>query len=141
MNWFRQFIARPWLAIIALNIHTVLGKPYFKMIIFRTGRGDTAIDAHFNIHFIYELDNAYAMAGSEYYDSNFEDQAKVAIYMYDTIGNIAEKYMPLEELVLDEDDIAADVPPMAFRGGEEVRQVVDLADREQQTSPLDVKMG
>jgi hypothetical protein len=72
---------------------------------------------------------------------NLEDQAKVAIYAYDTIGNIADKYMPLEELIYDESDIAADVPAMGSRGGEEVRQVVDLADRPQSTSPLDVKMG
>jgi hypothetical protein len=124
-----------------MNLYTMLGKPYYKLYMFRTDRGDTAIDAHFNIHFIYELDNIYAQAGSDYYDVNLEDQAKVAIYAYDTIGNIADKYMPLEELIYDESDIAADVPAMGSRGGEEVRQVVDLADRPQSTSPLDVKMG
>ncbi len=141
MNWFRQFIARPWFTIIMMNFYTILGKPYYKVYMFRTARGDTAIDAHFNIHFIYELDNIYAQAGSDYYDVNLEDEAKVAIYTYDTIGNVAEKYMPIEELVYDEADIAADVPAMGFRGGEEVRQVVDLADRGKSTSPLDVKMG
>ena len=50
-TWFKQFIARPWASIIALKYHTLFGKPYFKMIIFRIRRGDCAIDAHFNIHF------------------------------------------------------------------------------------------
>ena len=122
----------------------MLGKPYFKVIMFQTDKvGNVAIDAHYNIHFIYALDAAYAKAGSDYYDPSLEQQEKVAIYMYDTTGNIAEKYMPPEELILGEDDIAADVPGMAFRGGEEVRQVIDLADHpnNKNGSPLDVKMG
>lgn len=142
MNWFRKFITRPWLTIMMMAIYTMLGKPYFKVFIFQTDKtGNVAIDAHYNIHFIYELDGVYAMAESDYYDKNLEQQAKVSIYLYDTLGNIAENYMPPEELILGEDDIGADVPAMAFRGGEEVRQVVDLADRSAPTSSLDVKMG
>jgi hypothetical protein len=125
-----------------LNVYTMLGKPYFKVFIFQTDRvGNVAIDAHYNIHFIYELDGVYAMAKSDYYDRNLEQQAKVSIYLYDTLGNIAENYMPPEELMFDENDIGADVPAMGFRGGDEVRQVVDLADRSSSNSPLDVKMG
>lgn len=144
MNWFRRFIARPWFTIIALNLYTLLGKPYFKVFIFQTDAvGNVGIDAHYNIHFIYELDAAYAKAGSDYYDASLAQQEKVAIYLYDTTGNIAEKYMPPEELILGEDDIGADIPGMAFRGGEEVRQVVDLAEHpgNKRASSLDVKMG
>jgi len=142
MIWLKRFITRPWITIAMLTIYTMLGKSYFKVFIFQTDKvGNVAIDTHYNIHFIYELDNVYAMAESDYYDKNLEQQAKVAIYLYDTLGNIAEQYMPAEELMLGEDDIGADVPPLAFRGGEEVRQVVDLADRSGPTSPLDVKMG
>ncbi len=145
MNWLKQFLARPWASIIALKYYTLFGMPYYKMIIFRIGRGECGVDAHFNIHFIYELDNAYAQADSDYYDANLEDEAKVAIYMYDTVGNIAEKYMPLEELVVDGNDIDTDVPPMAFRdGGESATTVVDLANRSGNTksgSSLDVEMG
>jgi len=147
MNWFRQFIARPWFTIVSMHIHTLFGKPYFKVLIFQTDRvGNVAIDTYHNVHFMYSLDAIYKQAGSDYYDSSIEEQGKIAIYLYDTIGNIAENYMPLEELVVDEDDIAADVPAMGFRGGEEVRQVVDLADNPQANpqanqNPLDVKMG
>jgi hypothetical protein len=142
MNWLKRFIARPWMTIVMMTIYTMLGKPYFKVFIFQTDKvGNVAIDSHYNIHFIYELDSVYALAESDYYDKNLEQQAKVAIYLYDTLGNIAEQYMPAEELILGDDDIGADVPALAFRGGEEVKQVVDLADRSGPRSPLDVKMG
>ncbi|GAF83345.1 unnamed protein product [marine sediment metagenome] len=141
MNWFKRFIARPWLTICMMGLYTMFGKPYFKVFIFQIERGNVAIDAHYNVHFIYELDSVYAQAESDYYDPNLEQQAKVAIYLYDTLGNIAENYMPAQEIVFEEEDIGADVPPLAFRGGEEVRQVVDLADRNGPVSPLDVKMG
>jgi len=147
MNWFRQFIARPWFTIISMAVHTVMGKPYFKVFIFQTDKvGNVAIDAHYNVHFVYSLDAIYAQAGSDYYDPTLDEQGKVAIYLYDTVGNIAENYMPPEQLIVDEDDIAADVPVMGFRGGEEVRTIVDLAEHPnspaaRRTSPLDVKMG
>ena len=146
-TWFKQFIARPWLTIMSLHLHTLFGQPYFKVLIFQTDRvGNVAIDTHYNYHFLYSLDGIYKQAGSDYYDPSMEEQGKIAIYLYDTIGNIAENYMPLEELVVDENDIGADVPAMGFRGGEEVRQVVDLADNPQANpqpnpNPLDVKMG
>lgn len=142
MMWFKRFIARPWWTMLAMAIYTMLGKPYFKVFIFQTDKvGNVAIDTHFNVHFIYQLDRTYRAAGAEHYDENLEDQAKVAIYLYDTIGNIAENYMPPEEVVIGEEDIGADVPPMAFRGGEEVRQVVDLADQPGTGSRLDIEMG
>jgi hypothetical protein len=147
MNWFKHILSRPWLTMVSKHLHTIMGKPYFKVIVFQTGKvGTVAIDAHYNIHFIYALDAVYAQAGSDYYDPSLEDQGKVAIYLYDTTGNIAENYMPPEQLIVDEDDIAADVPVMGFRGGEEVRTVVDLAEHPNspaasRTSPLDVKMG
>ncbi len=146
-TWFKQFIARPWFTILSLHLHTLFGQPYFKVLIFQTDKvGNVAIDTHYNYHFLYSLDAIYKQAGSDYYDQSLEEQGKIAIYLYDTIGNIAENYMPLEELIVDEDDIAADVPAMGFRGGEEVRQVVDLADNPQANpqankNPLDVKMG
>jgi len=144
MNWLKSIIARPWLTILSLNLHTMFGKPYFKVIMFHNKEiGQVAIDAHYNVHFLYQLDAAYARAGSDYYEPGLEEQAKIAIYMYDTAGGIAENYMPPEELILGDDDIAPDVPGMAFRGGEEVRQVVDLADHpgNNPKSSLDVKMG
>ena len=123
------------------GIYTALGKPYFKVIMWRTAEGQMAIDAHHNIHFIYELDRIYKAAQSDYYDDSLDDQAKLAIYLYDTLGNIAEQYMPVEQLVSELEDIGADVPALAFRGGEEVRQVVDLADQPAQGGRLDIQMG
>ena len=106
MNWLKQFISRPWLTILALQAHTLFGKPYFKVLIFQTDTvGNVGIDAHYNLHFIYELDAAYAQAGSDYYDPSIDKQGKIAIYLYDTTGNIAEKYMPPEQLLVAEDDI------------------------------------
>ena len=141
MSWFRRFLARPWWTMLKLTLYTMMGKPYFKTFIWRTEGGQSAIDAHHNVHFIYELDRMYAAAGSDYYNQNMDDQAKVAIYLYDTLGNIAENYMPPEQVVVGEDDIGADVPPLAFRGGEEVRQVVDLAEQPNAGNRLDVEMG
>lgn len=147
MTWFKQFIARPWFTIMSLHIHTLFGQPYFKVLIFQTDRpGNVAIDTHYNYHFLYSLDAIYKQAGSDYYDPSMEEQGKIAIYLYDTVGNIAENYMPPEELEVDENDIGADVPAMFNMGGEEVRQVVDLAKNPQANpeanrNPLDVKMG
>lgn len=125
----------------------MLGKPYFKVLIFQTDKvGNVAIDTYYNVHFLYALDAIYKQAGSDYYDASIEEQGKIAIYLYDTIGNIAENYMPAEQLIVDEEDIGADVPAMFNMGGEEVRQVVDLAENPQANpeanrNPLDVKMG
>lgn len=142
MKWFRRFIARPWWTLLKLHASTLLGKPYFKVFVFQTDEiGNVGIDAHYNIHFIYDLDRAYRAANSDHYDENLDDQAKVAIYLYDTFGNIAENYMPMEQVTLGEDDIGADVPAMAWRGGESVTQTVDLNPNSPSGSRLDVEMG
>ena len=143
MHWFRQFIARPWWTLCKLHMSTILGKSYFKVFIFQTDRvGNVGIDAHFNIHFIYELDNAYERVGATHFDKNLDDNAKVAIYLSDNLGQIAEQYLPVDSEVQDliDESLGGDVPPMKLQGGKEVRQVVDLADREQ-NSTLDIEMG
>ena len=140
MLWFRRFVARPWWTIVKLHLSTFMGRPYFKVFIFQTDKiGNVGIDAHYNIHFLYALDAAYEEAGSDIYSRGMDEQAKVSIYLYDTIGSIAENYMPAPEIDLGEDDIGADIPAMGFRGGEEVRQVVDLANTND--SHLDIQMG
>ena len=130
MRAIKAFLTRPWLTILSLHIHTLFGKPYFKVFFVRAdGNGGVGVDAHHNIHFIYELDNYYARAGAEHYDRNMEEQAKVSIYLYDTMTNLAEHYLPLDQEVQDViDEMNEDAPPLAFRGGEEIRQVVDLAN-------------
>lgn len=142
MNWFRRFIARPWWTLLKLQIFTMLGKPYFKVFVFQTDKvGNVGIDAHYNVHFIYELDRIYKAADSDYYSPELDQQAKVSIYLYDTFGNIAENYIPVEQVTIGEDDIGANVPAMGWRGGEEVKQTVDLANRPAGSSKLDVEMG
>jgi len=143
MYWFRRFVARPWWTIIKLHAFTMLGKPYFKVFIFQTDRvGNVGIDAHFNIHFIYELDNAYELAKATHFNKHLDDNAKVAIYLSDNLGQIAEQYLPVDSEVQDliNESLTGDVPPMTLQGGEEVRQVVDLADRGKD-STLDIEMG
>ncbi len=143
MHWFRRVIARPWWTLCKLHMSTMLGKSYFKVFIFQTDRvGNVGIDAHFNIHFIYELDNAYERVGATHFDRNLDDNAKVAIYLSDNLGQIAEAYLPVDSEIQDliDESLDGDIPPMTLQGGEEVRQVVDLADRGK-SSTLDIEMG
>ena len=143
MYWFRRVIARPWWTLVKLHVSNMLGKPYFKVFIFQTDRvGNVGIDAHYNIHFIYELDNAYERAGATHYNKHLDDNAKVAVYLSDNLGQIADNYLPVDQEVqeLIDESLAGGVPPMKLQGGEEVRQVVDLADRKE-NSTLDIEMG
>jgi hypothetical protein len=142
MLWLKRFVTRPWWTMLKLQLFTVFGKPYFKVFVYRTEPGHVAIDAHHNVHFLYELDRLYRAAGSDYYTDDLDEQAKISIYLYDSFGNIAENYIPVDQVGMGDDDIGADVPPMAWRGGEEVKQTVDLANRMSgSSSTLGVKMG
>ena len=143
MHWFRRVVARPWWTLLKLHVSTMFGKPYFKAFIFQTDQvGNVGIDAHYNIHFIYDLDNAYELVGAAQYNKHLDNNAKVAIYLADNLGQIADKYLPVDSEVQDliDESLTGDIPPMTLQGGEEVRQVVDLADR-QRDSKLDIEMG
>ena len=144
--WLKTTIARPWWTMLKKNLATLFGRPYFKVFIFEAGGiGKVGIDAHYNIHFLYRLDAAYEAAGSDIYERSMDEQAKISIYLYDTLGGIAENYAPMPDISsITGDDIGADVPPLAFRGGEEVRQVVDLAQpqtQDERPTNLDIQMG
>ncbi len=109
--------------------HNVIGRPYMRTIFTGTKDGAMSIDAQFNNLFIYELDRQYADMQSEMFNLKADDNEKIAVYLYDVLGGIADNYLPPEKPYNMVDDIAADVPPMGFRnGGDEVRQVVDLSD-------------
>jgi hypothetical protein len=141
INWIRTTLARPWWTIFKMNIATFRGKPYFKVFIFQTDKiGNVGIDAHYNIHFLYQLDSAYEIAGSDVYNRGLDEQAKISIYLYDTIGGIAENYIPPPETEYVDDDIGADVPAMAYRGGEEVKQVIDLG-KPKRADEFDIQRG
>lgn len=121
---------------IATHINTALGRPYFRMIISRSKeQGEANIDAAFNSLFIYELERVYKAKGDGgILDPMAPDNEKVAIYVYDIIGNVAENYLPAEPMM--GEDIGADIPMMGMNGGEEVKQVVDLGKRNT-NSPVD----
>lgn len=112
---------------IYTHISTALGRPYFRMIISRAAdSGGAGIEAEYNSLFIYEIERVYrSKPGGEIISLDAPDNEKIMIYVYDIIGNIAEPYLPAEQPMVGE-DIGADVPVMGFRGGEEVKQVIDL---------------
>lgn len=115
--------------LILKHLFTALGKPYFRTVISRgKEQGTTNVDAQFNSLFIYEIERIYRVEGGDLMTPTAPDNEKVAIYLYDTISNIAEPYIPPPTNALEELDDS--VPPMGFRGGEEVKQVVDLGKQQ-----------
>lgn len=123
----RAVYQKPWLTILIKNLYTFVGKPYFKVSVFHHKEiGLVGVDAQYNIHFLYLLDSAYDAAGVEYYNRGLSEEAKVAIYLYDTMGSIADNYMPMPsglQEIMDDDDI----PPMRMQDeADTIRQVVDL---------------
>lgn len=102
-----------------------------------------SIDAQFNSLFIYELDRQYLEMASDMYNPMSDDNEKIAVYLYDVLSGIAEDYLPPEKPYMVE-DIAADVQPMGYRGGETVKQVVDLSDVASKTisnNGIDIERG
>ena len=121
---------------IAKHIFTALGRPYFRVTIGRGKEtGEATVDAQFNSLFIYELERVYKAKGdATVLDPMAPENEKVAIYMYDVIGNIAENYLPPEGMP---EDIGDDVPMLGYRGGEEVKQIVDLG-KEAKKANIDI---
>ena len=115
-------------ALLLKWFHNVLGRPYMRTIFTGTKDGAMSIDAQFNNLFIYELDRQYGDMQSEMFNLKADDNEKIAVYLYDVLGGIADNYLPPEKPYNMVDDIAADVPAMPYHGGDEVRQVVDLSD-------------
>lgn len=105
-------------------IYTALGKPYFKITFkyFHAGPGGVYVDAEFNNFFIYELERLYKQKGEEKTLEPLDDDEKVTVYLYDLAYDLAEDNLPEESV----EDIGADIPMLGFRGGEEVKQVIDL---------------
>lgn len=137
----KTLLRTPWFNVISKVWHTILGKPYFKVTMVDIGNGQIGIDAQYNIHFIYQLDNLYSRTGSTIYQRDLEEQHKITIYLYDSINQIADEYGIRDEPTIEDEDFEG--IPMAVRGGEEVKQVVDIAsmDRAGNNSRLDIEMG
>lgn len=108
----------------------VLNKPYFYLEMTQKLDGEITIDPIYNYLFIKQIDEFYSKSVADY-NPNMPDEGKVALFISDFMNNIADEYLP--ELTPEaqlEDDIL-NIPPLASRGGTEVRQVVDLG----QTKP------
>jgi hypothetical protein len=131
-------------AFIVKAFNNILGRPYMRTVFTGARDGSMSIDAQFNNLFIYELDHQYQQMGSEVYNPMADDNEKIAIYLYDVLSGIADDFLPPEKPYNMVDDIAADVPPMGYRGGDEVRQVVDLSDVSAKTvsnNGIDIEKG
>lgn len=137
----KTLLRTPWLSVISKLWYTLLGKPYFKVTMVDIGSGQTGIDAQYNIHFIYQLDNLYSRTGSTIYQRDLKEQHKITIYLYDSINQIADEYGIRDEPEIEHETMEG--IPMAVGGGEEVKQVVDIAtmDRSGNNSRLDIEMG
>lgn len=136
----RAFIfQKPWFTIMMKNLYTFIGKPYFKVSVFHHKEiGQVGVDAQYNVHFLYRLDSAYESAGVEYYNRGLSEEAKIAIYLYDTMGSIAENYMPLPSELR---DISDEAEPMPLRDSNEpIKQVVDLS-RNNDKGGFDIAKG
>lgn len=109
---------------IMKTIYTALGRPYFKMTFkyFHAGPGGVYIDAHYNNFFIYELERLYHKKGDDKVMDPLSDDEKILVYVYDLVADQAEELLPQEDI----DDIGDNIPMLGFRGGQEVKQVVDL---------------
>jgi len=140
----KGFLARPWLSIFMKTVYTLLGKPYFKTMIFHAGEvPNVGVDAIYNIHFIYQLDNAYSAAGANHYDRDAPDNEKVAIYLFDSITNLAEPYIPIHRLVDGIDEETEGLPAINMGEGDHATTRVDLSDVGQLNdgARLDVRVG
>ncbi len=130
-------------AIIMKLGHNIIGRPYLRAVFVGTTDGSMSIDAQFNNLFIYELDRQYSEMQSDIFDTKADDNEKIAIYLYDVLSGIADNYLPPEKPYM-VGDIAADVQPMGYRGGETVKQVVDLSDVASKTisnNGIDIERG
>lgn len=119
----------PWKKIKKLWFNLV-NRPYLDMNISLKQNGSINIDAEYNGVFIYDLDRQYQNV--EAFKNAQTDDEKVAMLAYDILYGIVQPILPPEEEVSGEEedrphDPYENIPPLAFRGGVENRQVVDIA--------------
>lgn len=92
--------------------------------------GTLDINAEYNGVFIYDLDRQYR--DIEAFQNARTDDEKIAMMIYDIVFGIVQPILPPEEDQDPEeespDEAYKDAPVMAFRGGVENRQIVDIAD-------------
>ena len=113
---------------------TLKEKPYLQVSIIMGKDNRIQTDADFNKFAIAVIDDEYQAADVDYYDPTMSDNAKVAIYLSDTMNTIAANYLP-DSFKNDIKDIAdeyqnelidaSQVPDMQ---GNFEKQVVDLGN-------------
>lgn len=155
MGWLIALLVLETLAIITLSLilyflepvkqfwATIRQKPYLRIVMENTEEseeGMVRINANHNYQFMWKLDRTYMNLGNNTdYEANMPDHAKIAVFMDDITTDIAEPYR--SEYGPGPEETEEGVP-MFLNGGEEVKQVVDLADTlKQQGSKVDVQMG
>ena len=156
MGWLIALIVVLVLVIVALSLilaflepwkqfwATIRQQPYFRVIIENTkGEEDgmVKINANHNYQFLWKLDKSYqSLGGATDYEATMPDHAKVAIFLDDITTDIAEPYRP--DIMPGGDQEMEEGVPMYLNGGQEVKQVVDLADTlNQKGASVGVEMG
>jgi hypothetical protein len=109
-------------------IYSLLGKPFIDVRFSMDKDGKINVDAKFNQHYIYVMDRTYD--DNPLFDKHWGDDDKVLFNLYDIVSTMADPLLPeepIEERMNEDDaDPFKDVPVLAFRGGQEVKQVVDI---------------
>lgn len=109
---------------------TIRQRPYLQVVIRNSKTnedGMVKIEAEHNYQFLLQLDQAYSRLGPGVdWDALMPDHAKVAVFISDVTSDIAEPYR--RDVTPEGPEEPADAPPMYLSGGQEVRQVVDIAD-------------
>ena len=116
---------------------TIRQRPYLRIVIRNTKEGEDGIaqiDADYNPQFMWDLDRYYGKLGKGIdYDATMPDNAKIAIFMDDVTADVAEQYRPDMPPEFS-DGLDDQVPPMFLNGGQEVKQVVDIAGIKDKTN-------
>ena len=103
---------------------------YMKVTIIMGKDNRMQTDVDINKFAVAVIDSEYQAAKVDYYHPSMEDNAKLAIYLSDTMNTIASNYLPEEfkrEVQDVIDDYRGEVPDMS---GNFDKQVVDLNDVE-----------
>jgi len=123
---------------------TIRQRPYLQVVI-RNSKTDedgmVKIEAEHNYQFLLQLDQAYSRLGAAVdWDARMPDHAKIAIFISDITSDVAEPYR--NDVAPREPEDTGDAPPMYLNGGQEVRQVIDIANAIQRSGKgVDLQRG
>lgn len=119
-------------------------EPYFRAVITLDENQATQINVDFNSNFVYELDELYRTNPA--YQRAQSNNDKMAVLLHDITSGIFLTTFPEDpdevdpEELFQRDDLS-NIPPLAIHGGKEVKQVVDLANPDENTREVRVELG